>query len=226
MRELEKLTNMTRATINFYIKEGILPPPKKTAKNMAYYDEEFIKKLKMIETMKKEQYTLTQIKRLLNSETGTMNDFCLQILESVNKMLPYGLEENTVTRQQIKEIGLSDQLINELIETGTIVSADKSGTLFPGYSLTICKFVKYYADYGIPLAAVSKIIGKLKEIACIEKDVFVEYIRSPMIEKNLPIEEQKDEVLRCVQNINALLPILHLQFIKLPTENLLKNGNA
>jgi DNA-binding transcriptional MerR regulator len=48
MRELEKLTNFTRATINFYIREGLLPFPQKSARNMAYYDDEFVQKLEKI----------------------------------------------------------------------------------------------------------------------------------------------------------------------------------
>lgn len=227
MRELEKLTNMTRATINFYIKEGVLPSPKKTAKNMAYYDEDFVKKLKIIEAMKNENYSLNQIKRLINSESGTMNDFCMQILESVNKLLPYGLDEDLVSFHQIREIGFDEKTIEYLIDMKILVSADESkNTLFPAYSLTVCKFIKYFTDAGIPLKIANEIVSKIKELASIEKNAFVDYIRSPMIENNVSPQKQKNEVQNCIQNINALLPILHLQFIKLPTENLLKTENG
>jgi DNA-binding transcriptional MerR regulator len=58
---------------------------------MAYYDEEFVRKLKIAETMKNEKYSLDQIKRLINSNSGSVNDFCFQILDSVNRLLPYGM---------------------------------------------------------------------------------------------------------------------------------------
>jgi len=223
MRELEKLTNMTRATINFYIKEGLLPLPEKSAKNMAYYDENFIEKLKFIEKMRNSDFTLNQIKKLINFDSSTVNDFGLQILESVNKLLPYGLDEKPVTIQQMKEIGFSDEDINNLIEMRIIISIDKSNTLFPAYSITVCRFVKYFMDFGIPPAVVKEILTKLKEVADIEKNAFVNYIRSPMIENKISQEEQRKEVQRCIENINGLLPILHLQLIKLPTENLRKS---
>lgn len=223
MRELEKLTSMTRATINYYIKEGILPMPQKSAKNMAYYDEEFVEKLKLIEIMKKEHYSLAQIKKLINSESGTINDFCFQILESVNKLLPYGVDENLVTKEQLYDIGLNETTINELIEMNIIISSNESNTLFPAYSLTICQFIKYYTDFCIPLPVVEEIINKLKELADLEKNAFVDYIRNPMIDKRLSQEKQKTEVDQCILNINTLLPILHLQFLKLPTKNLLKS---
>lgn len=218
MRELEKLTNMTRATINFYIKEGLLPVPQKSAKNMAYYDEEFIEKLKIIEKMRNADFTLNQIKRLVNYDTNTINGFGLQILESVNKLLPYGVDQNLVSISQIKEIGFSDENINELIDLRIIISTDKSNTMFPAYSMTVCRFVKYFIDLGVPLTVARDIVTKLKELADIEKNAFINYIRSPMLDSNLSQEEQKQEVEKCVENINGLLPILHLQLIKLPNE--------
>jgi DNA-binding transcriptional MerR regulator len=218
MRELEKLTNMTRATINFYIKEGLLPVPQKSAKNMAYYDEEFIEKLKVIEKMRNADFTLNQIKRLVNYDTNTINGFGLQILESVNKLLPFGVDQNQVSISQIKEIGFSDENINELIDLRIIISTDKSNTMFPAYSMTVCRFVKYFIDLGVPLTVAKDIVTKLKELADIEKNAFINYIRSPMLDSNLSQEEQKQEVEKCVENINGLLPILHLQLIKLPNE--------
>lgn len=218
MRELEKLTNMTRATINFYIKEGLLPVPQKSAKNMAYYDEGFIEKLKVIEKMRNADFTLNQIKRLVNYDTNTINGFGLQILESVNKLLPYGVDQNLVSISQIKEIGFSDENINELIDLRIIISTDKSNTMFPAYSMTVCRFVKYFIDLGVPLTVAKDIVTKLKELADIEKNAFINYIRSPMLDSNLSQEEQKQEVEKCVENINGLLPILHLQLIKLPNE--------
>lgn len=218
MRELEKLTNMTRATINFYIKEGLLPLPQKSAKNMAYYDEEFIEKLKFIEKMRNADFTLNQIKKLVNYDSNTVNSFGLQILESVNKLLPYGIEQNPVNIGQIKEIGFSDENINNLINLRIIIPEDKSNTTFPAYSLTICRFFKYFIDLGIPMTVAKDIVVKLKELADIEKNAFINYIRSPMLDSNISQEEQKQEVQKCIENINGLLPILHLQLIKLPNE--------
>jgi DNA-binding transcriptional MerR regulator len=218
MRELEKLTNMTRATINFYIKEGLLPIPQKSAKNMAYYDEEFIDKLKYIEKMRNADFTLNQIKKLVNYDTKTINGFGLQILESVNKLLPYGIDQNMVNISQIKEIGFNDENIIDLIKLRIIISTDESNTMFPAYSMTVCRFVKYFIDLGVPLTVAKDIVLKLKELADIEKNAFINYIRSPMIDNKLSEDEQKQEVQKCIENINGLLPILHLQLIKLPNE--------
>ena len=48
IRVLIKKTGATRQAIHFYIKEGILPRPLKIGRNVAYYSEEHVKRLKQI----------------------------------------------------------------------------------------------------------------------------------------------------------------------------------
>jgi len=50
--ELEKLSGMPRSTIHYYIREGILHPPHKTSRTMAYYDESHLNRLQAIHKMK------------------------------------------------------------------------------------------------------------------------------------------------------------------------------
>jgi len=50
--ELEKLSGMPRSSIHYYIREGILHPPAKTGRTMAYYDESHLKKLQKIREIK------------------------------------------------------------------------------------------------------------------------------------------------------------------------------
>jgi Predicted transcriptional regulators len=220
MRELEKLTNLSRATINFYIREGLLPTPHKSAKNMAYYDETFIEKLKFIEKMRAADFTLNQIRKLANYDANTLNDFGMQIMEAVNQLLPSTQDEEAVSLPEIKELGFNDAQIKDLIELKIILPLDKKNTKFPAYSLTVCRFAKYFFDLNIPITAAKELLVKLHELADLEKNIFINYIREPMLEKNLPLEEQKKEVQRCIESIHALLPVLHLQLIKLPNETL------
>jgi DNA-binding transcriptional MerR regulator len=219
MRELEKLTALSRATINFYIKEGILPPPEKSAKNMAYYDEDFIEKLKFIEKMRQADFTLNQIRKLVNYDPGTVNGFGLQVMESVNRLLP-AVGESAVSLEQLKNEGFSDEDMRQLIDMRIINSIDGENALFPAYAQTVCRVIRYFMDFGIPVTAAQEILLKIKELADLERNIFVKYIRSPMLDRNISPEEQQQEIRRCIESINGLLPILHLQLIKLPNEDL------
>jgi len=222
MRELEKLTDFSRATINYYIREGILPIPEKSAKNMAYYDHDFINKLEKINKLKKSGFTLNQIRLFLKSEQEMDNDYLLQVLNNINRLLPNDSDESLVTMDQIMAIGFDEKGIQDLIQINLISPVNKEGTLFPSYSLTVAEFIKYFMGYGIPLTVAKSAVQKILDLIKIEKDAFLQYIRKPLMEKEAPLEEQSRAVQECIEKINALLPLIHLQLLKLPTENLLK----
>ena len=54
MRELENLTGESRATILYWISQGILPPPQKTSRNMAWYDFRYPRLIDVIRTCQRD----------------------------------------------------------------------------------------------------------------------------------------------------------------------------
>jgi DNA-binding transcriptional MerR regulator len=221
MRELEKLTNFTRATINFYIREGILPFPQKSARNMAYYDDEFIQKLDKIRLLKKSGFSLIQIKQIMNTEKEPDPDMVLGVLNQINALLPYERAESTVSLDQILGIGYDREMVKHLIELKIISPTREDPNTFPSYCLAICRFTKYFLDAGIPLVMAKEVIKKLIELTNVEKNAFDLYIRQPLVVKNATPEEQTRAIQNCVENINALLPLLHLQLLKQTAESIL-----
>jgi len=63
--ELERLSNTPRATIHFYLRAGLLHPPVKTGRTMAYYDASHLHKLTFIQQSRKRGIPLVGIRREL-----------------------------------------------------------------------------------------------------------------------------------------------------------------
>jgi AcrR family transcriptional regulator len=63
--EVEKVSGLPRRTIHFYIQSGLLHPPLKTGKTMAYYDDQHLQKLRLIQKEKSEGSPLFAIKQEL-----------------------------------------------------------------------------------------------------------------------------------------------------------------
>lgn len=61
--ELSVFSNTPVTTIRYYILEGLLPEPLKTAKTMAYYTEEHLNRIQEIQKLKKENLPLAAIKK-------------------------------------------------------------------------------------------------------------------------------------------------------------------
>lgn len=64
--ELSRKTGVSTSAINYYIREGLLPPPLKTAPNMAYYDAGYVDMVNSIRVLSREKgLSLGEIKGLL-----------------------------------------------------------------------------------------------------------------------------------------------------------------
>ncbi|HET8975367.1 MAG TPA: MerR family transcriptional regulator [Solirubrobacterales bacterium] len=69
MGELAEASGVSAATIKHYLREGLLPEPVKTSRNMAYYPSEFVERIRLIKQLQEERYMpLKVIKDLLEED--------------------------------------------------------------------------------------------------------------------------------------------------------------
>jgi DNA-binding transcriptional MerR regulator len=69
MGELAEASGVPAATIKHYLREGLLPEPVKTSRNMAYYPVEFVERIKLIKRLQEERFMpLKVIKRVLDED--------------------------------------------------------------------------------------------------------------------------------------------------------------
>ena len=69
MRELAEASGVPAPTIKHYLREGLLPEPVKTSRNMAYYPPEFVDRIRLIKQLQEERYLpLKAIKEVLDSQ--------------------------------------------------------------------------------------------------------------------------------------------------------------
>lgn len=67
MRDLCEETGLNRQAIHFYIREGLLPPGRKTGRNTALYGEVHLERLRLVQRLQRERFLpLAAIKALLD----------------------------------------------------------------------------------------------------------------------------------------------------------------
>lgn len=72
MRELAEASGVPAPTIKHYLREGLLPEPVKTSRNMAYYPPEFVDRIKLIKRLQEERFLpLKAIKDVLDAQERT-----------------------------------------------------------------------------------------------------------------------------------------------------------
>lgn len=68
MAELAARSGVPRETIHFYLREGLLPRPRKAGRTVAYYDEGHLERLRLVRRLREEKYLpIAVIRRLLDS---------------------------------------------------------------------------------------------------------------------------------------------------------------
>jgi DNA-binding transcriptional MerR regulator len=89
MGELARASGVSAATIKHYLREGLLPEPVKTSRNMAYYPAEFVERIRMIKQLQEERYMpLRVIKDLLEEDP----DRARALIELGDRLLEHALE--------------------------------------------------------------------------------------------------------------------------------------
>ncbi|MBU1670771.1 MAG: MerR family transcriptional regulator [Actinobacteria bacterium] len=68
--DLEKLTGLNRNTIHYYVREGLVSPPYRTGKTMAYYDDEHIAELNEIRLLRNRGMSLSYIRSEMQKKSG------------------------------------------------------------------------------------------------------------------------------------------------------------
>ena len=100
MKQLSATTGVPKATIQFYIKEGLIPKPIKTHTNMAYYSEEHINALRLVRELQAKRYLpLSVIKQIVKHRGDTLSADEIRTIVELDGKLFRGLEESLIIRK-------------------------------------------------------------------------------------------------------------------------------
>jgi DNA-binding transcriptional MerR regulator len=69
MSQLAAASGVSAGTIKHYLREGLLPDPVRTSRNMAYYPPDFVERIRLIKQLQEERFMpLRVIKRVLDED--------------------------------------------------------------------------------------------------------------------------------------------------------------
>ena len=123
MKDLCELTGLGRQAIHFYIQRELLPPGKKTGRNMAWYSEEHLERLKLIKKLQHERFLpLKAIKAILDDQeshfTETQRSFLLGVKQHLGQSLAEGDRPQEVADvlELIERTGIRRQDFDRMVE--------------------------------------------------------------------------------------------------------------
>jgi DNA-binding transcriptional MerR regulator len=130
MKDLCEATGLPRQAIHFYIQQGLLPPGRKTGRNMAWYNEEHVERLHLIKKLQHERFLpLKAIKALFDGEDGVFSPRQHAFLAGVKERLAESLKTSedrspTLTPEEIaKKTGVDASDVERAFELGLVGGA-------------------------------------------------------------------------------------------------------
>jgi DNA-binding transcriptional MerR regulator len=120
MGELAEASGVPAPTIKHYLREGLLPEPVKTSRNMAYYPPEFVERIRLIKQLQEERFMpLRAIKAVLDEDPArarAMVDLEDRILERALA----GEQSRTSAAEVRESYGVPKEVLDRLEELGVL----------------------------------------------------------------------------------------------------------
>jgi DNA-binding transcriptional MerR regulator len=207
MGELAEASGVSAATIKHYLREGLLPEPVKTSRNMAYYPAEFAERIRLIKQLQEERYMpLRVIKDLLEEDPERAK----ALIELGDRMLERVLEGESerVSAAEVRHrYGVPQDALDRLAEL-KVLTPDRKG-----YSPTDVRIIEaisrfraggYDERIGFTVYDTLRYKKAMAELVGEEVDVLMERLAGEM---------DGDEAMRLIeagtQPLNDLLSAMH-----------------
>ena len=150
MSELSERSGVSAGTIKHYLREGLLPEPVRTSRNMAYYPPEFVDRLQLIKRLQEERFMpLKAIKRVLEEEQDP--ERLARLVEVEDRIIERALSADTsktrrVSRTEVKRrYGLPDNVLDRLAEI-ELLSPNARG--YDGFDVQIIEAISRFRAGG------------------------------------------------------------------------------
>ena len=103
MSELAERSGVSAGTIKHYLREGLLPEPVRTSRNMAYYPPEFVDRLRLIKRLQEQRFMpLKAIKRVLDEEEPERLSALVEVEDRILDRAVRASETGTVSRAEVR----------------------------------------------------------------------------------------------------------------------------
>jgi DNA-binding transcriptional MerR regulator len=116
MGELAEASGVPAPTIKHYLREGLLPEPVKTSRNMAYYPPEFVERIKLIKRLQEERFMpLKAIKAVLDEDPARAGAL-LELEDRILDRALAGEQARTSAAEVRKRYGVPKEVLDRLEE--------------------------------------------------------------------------------------------------------------
>ena len=147
MRELSEASGVSSATIKHYLREGLLPEPVRTSRNMAYYPPEFVDRIRLIKQLQEERFMpLKLIKDVIDKDPERAR----RLVELEDRVLERALEAEGPKRVSATELrrryGMTKEALDKLVELEVVTPSSRG---FGANDVKIVEAISRFREGGV-----------------------------------------------------------------------------
>jgi len=220
MSELARKSGVPAATIKHYLREGLLPEPRKrTGRNMAYYDPAVVSRIKAIKELQQKRFLpLKVIREVLDGADPYRSDETASALE---KALSDAAPAEERTRAELLAAGMPAEQLDFFCAIGLVQPQLGEGEqqTFKGDDLAILRTLGAARRAGIspemlPHTIVQPYVEALQQLVRVELAMFREGIRRAATDRP---DADIEELVQAATKLSERLIVLMRRKMLLPT---------
>ena len=127
--ELAERADVPVATVRHYLREGLLPEPVKTSRNMAYYPPEFVERIRLIKQLQEERFMPLRVIRDLLERDDAEPERLRAMIELEDRILNRALageRERLAASEVESRYDVPREVLDRLAELG-VLTPDEAG---------------------------------------------------------------------------------------------------
>ena len=141
MRELAAASGVSAGTIKHYLREGLLPEPVRTSRNMAYYPPDFVERIQLIKQLQEERFMpLKMIKRVIDDDPERTRAL-VELEDRVIERAAAGEETRTSAAELRRRYDIPKEVLDRLAELEVLTPTSR------GYGPSDVKIVEAIARF-------------------------------------------------------------------------------
>jgi DNA-binding transcriptional MerR regulator len=126
MSELAERSGVSAGTIKHYLREGLLPEPVRTSRNMAYYPPEFVERIKLIKRLQEDRFMPLKV---IKGVMGDDHERARALIELEDRILERAAENRETERISTAEVKrryeLPQKMLDRLAELGVLTPTSR-----------------------------------------------------------------------------------------------------
>lgn len=203
--ELVQTSGVSKQTIHFYLREGLLSPPVQSSRNMAYYDARHLEEIRLIKELQEQRYLPLAVIKTILTDRRLGGDFHLpdHIAMMEDAFLEAKNEKDVRTRtlvELIDETGLSEEVIAKMETIGLLnPELDSECKRFDGYDAALAIALGRLLDLGLEPDDL-RLYGRMLEINRAE----IQVVHDRIIHRREGHPDLKD-INSAIGNVRSLL---------------------